>query len=181
MLLRRAGFRFTVSAPDVDEQPEAGEVPVELVERLAAEKARSAASAGPAGVVALGADTAVVLEGRPLGKPADADDAVRMLLSLSGRVHEVVTGYALYAGPGERLELASVSTRVDFAAIGPSDAEEYVATGEPMDKAGAYAIQGIGWRFVRSLDGSFTNVMGLPMEEVAPALMRHGVHPDATS
>lgn len=175
VLLRREGFRFDVAAADIDEQILDGETPEAMVVRLAVAKASSAARESGPGCVVLGADTAVVLDGSAMGKPVDESDAVRMLLTLSGRFHDVITGYALTDGPEAPPTEGIVKTRVGFRPIERNDAEQYVATGEPMDKAGAYAIQGLGRRFVSELDGSFTNVMGLPMETIAPLLVGYGI------
>jgi septum formation protein len=164
-LLAHLGVPFTVVAADVDETPRPGEGPVELVRRLAAAKA-----AAVDGDPVLAADTVVELDGEILGKPADAAAARRMLARLSGRSHHVHTGVALRAG--ERLDVEVVTTAVTFAALTPEAIEWYVATGEPLDKAGAYAIQGAGGVFVESIHGSASNVVGLPLATVARLLHR---------
>ncbi len=143
---------------------------------VALDKARAVArewTGGPA--VVLGADTEVVLDGRYLGKPRDAADAVRMLRALSGRTHEVVTGLALVDAPSGREETLAVTTRVTMIDAGDEEIAAYVATGEPLDKAGAYAVQGLGARLVARVDGCFTNVVGLPVETTRRLLERWGL------
>ena len=143
---------------------------------VALDKARAVArqwTGGPA--VVLGADTEVVLDGRYLGKPRDADDAARMLRALSGRTHEVVTGLALVDAPSGREETLAVTTRVTMIDAGDEEIAAYVATGEPLDKAGAYAVQGLGARLVARVDGCFTNVVGLPVETTRRLLERWGL------
>jgi len=146
------------------------------VAAVALDKARAVArewTGGPA--IVLGADTEVVLDGRYLGKPRDAADAVRMLLALSGRTHEVVTGLALVDAPSGREETLAVTTRVTMIDAGDEEIAAYVATGEPLDKAGAYAVQGLGARLVARVDGCFTNVVGLPVETTRRLLERWGL------
>jgi septum formation protein len=146
------------------------------VAAVALDKARAVArewTGGPA--VVLGADTEVVLDGRYLGKPRDAADAVRMLRALSGRTHEVVTGLALVDAPSGREETLAVTTRVTMLDASDEDIAAYVATGEPLDKAGAYAVQGLGARLVARVDGCFTNVVGLPVETARRLLERWGL------
>ena len=152
------------------------------VAAVALDKARAVArewTGGPA--IVLGADTEVVLDGRYLGKPRDAADAVRMLRELSGRTHEVVTGLAVvYAlsgwdAPSGREETLAVTTRVTMVDAGAEEIAAYVATGEPLDKAGAYAVQGLGARLVARVDGCFTNVVGLPVETTRRLLKRWGL------
>ena len=135
--------------------------------------ADSRGTAGP--TVVLGADTEVFLDGRALGKPADAADARRMLRALRGRVHEVTTGLALVEVGGEREETASVTTRVRMAEYSEAALEAYVATGEPFDKAGGYAVQGEGARLVAEVDGCYTNVVGLPVETTRRLLAAWGI------
>ena len=161
-LLKQAGIPFSVRPAAIDETPLADETPRRHVERLAREKAL-AVEAGT-GETVLGADTVVVLDGRILGKPADAADAARMLESLSGRMHEVLTGVCLRRGG--RTEASCEVTRVWFAALTPEEVAAYVASGEPMDKAGAYAIQGLASKFISRIEGSYSNVVGLPVEWV---------------
>jgi septum formation protein len=149
--------------------------PAAAVAAVALDKARAVArewTGGPA--VVLGADTEVVLDGRYLGKPRDAADAARMLRELSGRTHEVVTGLALVDAPQRREETLAVTTRVTMIDAGAEEIAAYVATGEPLDKAGAYAVQGLGARLVARVDGCFTNVVGLPVETTRRLLERWG-------
>jgi septum formation protein len=122
----------------------------------------------------LAADTDVVLDGDVLGKPRDEDDARAMLARLSGRVHDVVTGYEVYDAAAGRADGAVVRTRVEFAALGRGEIDAYVATGEPMGKAGGYAIQGRAAGMIRRIEGSYTNVVGLPLREVLETLARMG-------
>jgi septum formation protein len=169
-LLTAAGIRFEVQASDVDETPGPGEAPASCVERLAHAKADAVFRLRPDRLV-LGADTTVVVEGRMLGKPEDASDARRMLEQLGGRAHEVLTGVAL-AGPGVATT-AVASSRVWFRQMTSADIEAYLATGEWHDKAGGYAIQGRAAWFVDQLEGSYTNVVGLPVALVYDLLMRY--------
>ena len=123
----------------------------------------------------LGADTEVVLDGRYLGKPSDVPDALRMLQTLRGRTHEVITGVALVESPGDREETAAVVTRVTMTNATDEDLAAYVATGEPLDKAGAYAVQGRGSLLIDRIDGCYTNVVGLPVETTRRLLQRWGL------
>ena len=150
--------------------------PASAVAAVALDKARAVArewTGGPA--IVLGADTEVVLDGRYLGKPNDAADAARMLRALSGRTHEVVTGLALVEAPSGRAETTAVTTRVTMIDASDKDIAAYVATGEPLDKAGAYAVQGLGGHLVTRVDGCVTNVIGLPVETTRRLLERWGL------
>jgi septum formation protein len=169
-LLTAAGIRFETRAADVDETPWPGEPPEAYVQRLAGEKAAAAARTSPARLV-LGADTTVVVDGRILAKPADAAEAGEMLQQLAGRAHQVLTGVAL-TGQGEPV-VAVASTAVWFAPMTSEDIAWYLATDEWRDKAGAYGIQGRISRFVARIDGSYTNVVGLPVALVCDLLMRY--------
>jgi septum formation protein len=120
------------------------------------------------------ADTLVVIDGEVLNKPADRDEAARFLARLAGRTHEVMTGLAVRTHPEEALETDLTVSRVTFAPMSPDEIAWYASSGEGLDKAGAYALQGIGAMFVASVDGSYTNVIGLPMERLYPHLRRHG-------
>jgi septum formation protein len=160
-LLRAAGIPFQVVPADVDERQHAGEDAGAYVQRLASAKAAHVAKAHP-GRPVLGADTTVVLDGEVLGKPLDAADAVAMLGRLSGRSHRVLTGVCLIGADG-RAETSVASTTVEFRAVSAVEIQEYVASGEPMDKAGAYAIQGGAGGFVARIDGDYDNVVGLPV------------------
>lgn len=176
-LLQIAGISFTVQPADVDETPLQGESAQECAERLAREKALKIAQLCPLDFV-LGADTVVVVSGEILGKPTDANDAARMLRLLSGREHQVITGVCLVR-PNPRnpesVHISSETTLVTMTEISDDEIREYVATGEPMDKAGAYAIQGIASRWVTHLDGCYFNVMGLPVPLVYRMLQKHHV------
>lgn len=167
-LLLQAGFEFEVDPADIDEVPRAGEDGTTLACRLASEKALAVSSRHTESTLVLAADTVVVVDGEAWGKPVDAEDARRMLGILSGRAHEVVTGFCWRRGP--RAHVAAVRTEVRFRALRTADIDRYVATGEPLDKAGAYGIQGRAAGLVRSLRGSYTNVVGLPVAEVLDAL-----------
>jgi septum formation protein len=158
-ILRQAGIPFVVRAAPVDETPLSQETPEDYVRRLAEAKAR-AVPAGPDEIV-LGADTTVVVDRKILGKPADAADARRMLTLLSGRRHEVMTGICLRLGE-ERIRDHAV-TAVWFVPMTTREIDDYVATGEPMDKAGAYAVQGTASKFIPRIEGCYYNVMGLPI------------------
>jgi septum formation protein len=162
-LLSAAGFTFTVRPVDIDEQPLDGESPRDYVLRLAIEKAAAAAAAPNAnpGEVVLAADTSVVVGDQILGKPRDGEDARRMLALLSGREHEVLTGVAIRRDGREVTALAC--SRVHFLPLTTEEITWYVASGEPMDKAGAYAVQGLASRFVAEIHGSYANVVGLPV------------------
>ena len=162
-LLRSAGFEFEVRPSSVAEESLPGEAPVAFVRRLACEKARKVAVESPAESLVLGADTSVVVDGDILGKPADPEDASRMLRMLSGRSHEVLTGVCLVRAPSRLEALEHSSTLVWFRELSDAEIRDYVASGEPFDKAGAYAIQGRASRFVTRIDGCYSNVVGLPV------------------
>lgn len=197
-LLARIGLHPEVRPADLDETPHPGEAPSELVVRLAAAKADAAVGRGDGAVrrrgddavpgrgddtvpghgddeVVLAADTEVVLDGRTLGKPRDRDDADAMLSALSERTHEVITGVAVRRG--ERTHTTCVTTRVTFRALDDADIAWYVATGEPDGKAGGYAIQGAGAVLVAGIEGSDTNVIGLPLPATVALLRRAGFDP----
>ena len=181
-LLRSAGIPFQVQPADLDETPLPGESARDCAERLAREKALAVWRTRPADFV-LGADTVVVIDSAILGKPVDANDAARMLRKLSGLIHQVITGVCLVspagsgnsatsantsnskAGNGE-VRTSSETTLVTFADLTDSEIRDYVATGEPMDKAGAYAIQGIASRWIPHIEGDYSNVVGLPVARV---------------
>ena len=168
-LLRSAGFQFQVVPVDVDERLLAGEDPAVMVQRLATEKAALVSDRVPDGAV-IGADTVVVVDGVILGKPGDDRDAAGMLRRLSGRSHEVLTGVAVHAN-GRRL-VAVERTVVWFLPLSDADIAWYVSSGEPLDKAGAYAVQGLASRFVTRIEGSYSNVVGLPVARVCELLNR---------
>jgi septum formation protein len=175
-LLAGAGYEFTVEVPDVDETAHEDEEPAAMVARLAAAKARAVSDTAPEHACILACDTTVVLDGAILGKPASPEHAVEMLLRIAGRSHTVTSGYALHVDCSAPI-VATVDSFVIMAPISTDEAAAYVATEEPLDKAGSYAIQGIGRRFVDHYEGSFSNIMGLPMEAVVPELSRLGVKP----
>jgi septum formation protein len=172
-LLRAAGIPFEMRAPDVDERQLAGETADVYVRRLAEAKAARVA-AGMPGRLVLGADTTVVVDGDVLGKPRDAADAAAMLARLSGRSHLVLTGVCLIE-PDGHVETAVASTTVEFRPLPPVEIERYVASGEPMDKAGAYAIQGQAGPFVARIDGDYDNVVGLPVALIQAMCRARGI------
>ncbi len=189
-LLRNAGIDFLAQPADVAEVREPGESPTDFARRLARDKAQAVWSAceteaarhtptvradegrAPTDLLVLGADTIVVVEDLVLGKPASADDAARMLRLLSGRTHQVITGVCLM-GEGFQ-DVRSETTDVSFDVLTASDIAAYIAHGEPMDKAGAYAIQGIASRWICRLEGCYFNVVGLPVPLVYRMLREHG-------
>ena len=191
-LLRNAGISFEVRPAEVDERSRAGEPPLEYVQRLAREKALAVLATAPAGAHVLGADTTVAVDGESLGKPADPADARRMLSRLSGRTHQVMTGVCLAWRRGDAngadaiergVECADMErgvecdveaevTEVEFAPLSEAEIAAYVALGEPMDKAGAYAIQGRASRWIPRIQGCYFNVVGLPVARVCAMLQR---------
>jgi septum formation protein len=182
-LLRNAGISFVVQPADIDETPRLGEAPRGYAERLAQEKALTVWRLRPQDLV-LGADTIVVIDEMILGKPVDAADAIRMLRLLSGRVHRVITGVCVMgAASSDQLlvtsksevanffeQSASETTLVTMNELSDAEIHDYVATGEPMDKAGAYAIQGIASRWIPRIEGDYSNVVGLPVAMVCAML-----------
>jgi septum formation protein len=173
-LLQTLGLPFTVMTSDVDESTQPGMSPEAVVEELALRKARAVASRLDAGVV-LGSDTVVVLDGHILGKPADEPDAFRMLSALQGREHTVYSGVALIDAATGRLEVAHSKTVVRIRPLTEREIRAYIATKEPMDKAGSYAIQGIGSTLVESIEGDYFTVVGLPLCLTANLLSRFGI------
>lgn len=181
-LLRNARIHFQVQPAEIPEIRCNGELPGEFARRLARDKARAVFEAlqPPTGTLVLGADTIVVVEGEVLGKPADRQDAWRMLRQLSGRQHEVTTGVCLIgykhvpAGDAIFEDVRSATTQVFFVPLADDDIRGYIATGEPDDKAGAYAIQGVASRWVTHIEGDYFNVMGLPVSLVCRMLREHG-------
>ena len=168
-LMSLAGIPFSVVAADICEDVLPGEAPADHVIRLSKEKANAVAIRNE-GRFFIGADTVVVLDGAILGKPVDEADATRMLKLLSGRNHEVITGFTVFDKVTSIHVSRSVSTEVTFKLLQEYEIMTYVSTGCPMDKAGAYAIQGGAVHFVRSINGSYTNVIGLPMTELYEVL-----------
>lgn len=174
-LLGQVGLTFEIVSPEVDEAQYGGLPPRELVQTLSRAKALDAARRVPAGSLVLGADTVVVLDGQALGKPDGPEGARVMLTALSGRTHEVWTGFTLCRDGAVHTE--AVATEVTFRALAPEEIDRYVATGEPLDKAGAYGIQGRGALLVAQIRGDYSNVVGLPLCAVGQALRRFGVDP----
>jgi septum formation protein len=173
-ILRNAGLTFTVLSSAVDETPIPGEPPQELAQRLAVAKAElvAARAVGPAIVIA--ADTVVTVEGTILGKPRTTEDARQMLEKLSGRTHSVITGVALIRLPdAERRQFVEV-TQVSFARMSNEEILRYLGSGEPFDKAGAYAIQGQAGRYIPRIDGCYFNVVGLPLARLYRAITELG-------
>lgn len=174
-LLRQLGLTFTVVTPDIDEHPREAEPARRYVQRMSMEKLDAArpllADVGDCVIVC--ADTEVVLDGRILGKPADETDCVNMLLALSAREHRVMTGVTVAGAHGASAFV--VETRVTFRRLRPIECVAYWATGEPGDKAGGYGIQGLGAIFVEKIEGSYSNVVGLPLMELARSLEKQGI------
>ena len=171
-LLSAAGFEVAVDPANVDETRMGDETPASYVLRLARLKAESVAARHP-GQVVLGADTVVVVGGALLGKPRDADDASAMLRRLSGRAHHVMTGVAVVAHGQTHAEVET--TTVWVSEVSPADVAWYAASGEPLDKAGGYAIQGLASRFIPRIEGSYSNVVGLPVATVFRLMRRAAV------
>jgi septum formation protein len=174
-LLAQLGVPFELVDLEIDETPQPGETPDALVQRLAAEKAQAGRARldDGGGHLVLGADTIVVLGDQALGKPRDAADAGRLLARLSGRCHEVLSAVALATADGTRVR--SSRSRVCFRELTAGERDAYVASGEPLDKAGGYGIQGRAAAFVRDLQGSYSGVVGLPLFETAELLTEAGV------
>ena len=173
-LLERMGIRdFETISPNVDESAFHGLPPEELVRRLSAEKAAAVAGRAGEDAIVIAADTVVALEGAVLGKPADELDAFKMLSALSGVRHQVYTGVTVCRG-GEK-QTAHEVTDVTFRELSEEEIEHYIATGEPMDKAGAYGIQGYGALLIQGISGDYYNVMGLPVCRLSGMLARFGV------
>ncbi len=175
-LLLRAGFAFEIVESGVDELLRAGEGGSAYALRMAVEKALAVSAIRP-GAIVLAADTIVELSGRVLEKPVDAAEARAMLAALAGATHTVVTAFAI-ALAGAVEDRCAVASRVTFRALSAAEIAEYVAGGEPMDKAGAYGIQGRGADFILAVEGPRDNVMGLPVAATAAALARRGILPE---
>ena len=182
-LLREAGIPFEVDPAHIAEDQAPGEAPLAYALRLAEEKARAVAIRHP-GCYVLGADTIVVVDGEVLGKPVDAADAARMLRQLSGRGHEVTTAVSLVSpshatpsvsGARPKADTRSSTTKVFFREIAEEEIQKYVAGGEPMDKAGAYAIQGGAAQWADRMEGEYSNVVGLPLQLIAEMLKAGGL------
>lgn len=173
-LLERMGISFQVMEPEVEEELGRGETPRAFVERIAREKATEVAQRAP-GAWVLGADTIVVLGEEVLGKPRDEEEAASMLRRLSGRVHKVLTAFSLLNLAEGRSFQGVEETKVKFIPLQEADIRWYVSTGEPLGKAGAYAIQGAGGAFIEWIKGSYTNVVGLPVAQILGPLREIGI------
>lgn len=173
-LLAETGLAFTVAVSAVDEDDVGGESPKDIARQRALYKARAVARTLDRGLV-IGADTIVVCQGQVLGKPRDTQDAKRLLSLLSGRSHRVITGVCVCQAPAGRTVLDAACTKVTFRHLEAEEIDRYVATGEPMDKAGAYGIQGRGALLVERIVGDYFNVVGLPLTLLARLLKEFGV------
>ena len=173
-LLRQVGVSFTVDPADVDERPFPGERPEDYAVRVALDKARVAAARSKNGVI-IAADTIVVVDDTILGKPADRNDAERMLTVLSGRVHRVITGLAVIDAASGKTMTNSAVTSVWFRDLSQQEIQSYIAGGEPLDKAGAYGIQGKGALLVKQIEGCYFNVVGLPLSLLGELLRKFGI------
>ena len=176
-LLKQAGYAFEIVVSDADESLPAGITPEKAVRRNAARKAQAVAETNP-GAVVLGCDTVVAIDGEILGKPQDEAEAKAMLRRLSGNTHTVYSGVCITDGKKETV--FAVATDVTFYALSDRTIDAYAATKEPMDKAGAYGIQGLGCVLVKEISGDYSNVVGLPLSESARALAAFGVHGTVT-
>ena len=172
-LLTRIGLTFRISSPDVDETVEPGLSPADTVETLSLRKARAAAKNARPDELIIAADTVVALDDDVLGKPRDGDDAFAMLSALSGREHRVYTGVTVLRG--DRAVTEHEETAVAFRELSPDEIRGYIATGEPLDKAGAYGIQGVGALLVSGIRGDYSNVMGLPVFRLGRILRDFGL------
>ena len=173
-LLEQMGVRdFRIVTPDIDEHMDRGLPPAELVRQISLEKAQAVAAQADPNTVVIAADTVVALDGVVLGKPADKEEAFRMLSLLSGNRHQVYTGLTVLRG--EQVFSQWEETAVTFRSLTAEEIEAYIATGEPMDKAGAYGIQGLGALLVSNIDGDYFNVMGLPVYRLGRMLAGFGV------
>ena len=172
-LLRQLGLRFEVLPAEVLEQPQPAQSPADYAVSMALAKARTGSTLAREPLPVLGADTDVVLDGEILGKPLNREHGLSLLARLSGRTHEVYSAVAMVLR--DRTQTALSVTRVNFAVISPAMASAYWDTGEPVGKAGAYAIQGLGARFVKTIEGSYSGVMGLPLYETCELLKAFGV------
>lgn len=173
-LLGQMGLKFSIRTPDIDEHMERALSPDKLVEAISAEKAAAVCAQAGADSLVIAADTVVVWNGQVLGKPVDEPDARRMLGELSGQTHLVYTGFTVRQG--ERAVTQSECTRVTFRPLTGAEISAYVATSEPMDKAGAYGIQGLGSLLVEGIQGDYFNVMGLPVCALGQVLKQFGIH-----
>jgi|ERR1700690_2589192 septum formation protein len=180
-ILRDAGVTFSVLTSAVDETPYSGESPEQLVQRLADAKADLVAARALGPVIVIAADTVVVLDNKILGKPRSTDDARQMLEQLSGRTHSVLTGVSLIRLPDVERRQFVETTLVHFSRLSRDDITSYLATSEPYDKAGAYAIQGRAGRYIPQIEGCYFNVVGLPIAHLLTALRELGWNKDSAS
>lgn len=171
-LLRKQGICFEINIPNIPEIQKEGESPDEFVKRLSAEKAGAVARGLFSSSYVLAADTVVVLHELLFGKPANTNEARAMLQKLIRQTHRVITGFSILQSPDKIVCVETDVSEVTFKPLSSKEIDDYVATGEPMDKAGAYAAQGIGQKFIEKIKGSKTNVIGLPMEKVIPWLKK---------
>ncbi len=174
-LLARVGLDFEVIEPRVRERARRGEGPLDFAKRMAREKALSVSGSVRRGRIVVGSDTVVSVSGETLGKPKSEEDAFSMLQKLSGKTHEVITGFCVAKSPGEIIYLSATRTEVRMKSLDTKGMRRYIKTGEPMDKAGAYAIQGAGSCLVEWIRGSYTGVVGLPLFELVSVLSSIGV------
>lgn len=169
--LQNLGLDFSTTVPEIDETVQAGESPNAFVERMAKEKGLTVCRTDP-GAWVISGDTVVCIDDRILGKPSSEAEALALLLTLRGRQHVVISGFCVANGGRDIAVVKSVETRVDFADFSEELAKSYVATGEPFDKAGAYGIQGKGAVLVAGVEGSYSNVVGLPLHELTETLLQ---------
>ena len=174
-LLAGVGLDFEVVPPQVPEHARDGEAPLDFAKRMAMEKALYVCAQERRGRIVVGSDTVVSVSGEIFGKPRDEEDAFLMLQKLSGKTHEVITGFCVARPPGDILHLGATRTEVRMKSLDTEEMRRYIKTGEPMDKAGAYAIQGIGSCLVEWIKGSYTGVVGLPLFELISVLSDMGV------
>lgn len=177
-VLRDAGFAFQIISSALDETPFDGESPQDLVRRLAENKAHLVAQRAVGPVLVIAADTLVAIDSQILGKPRDAGEAREMLRQLAGRTHHVHTGLAVIRLPDENSRIELETTQVSFAPFSDEEISAYISTGEPFDKAGAYAVQGRGGRFVTRIEGCYFNVVGLPLARLYRLLREMGWYED---
>jgi len=175
-LLGTLGRPFDVRPSGTDESVEVRETPVQTIEQIALQKAMAVAALDRSAMLVIGADTAVVLGSRILGKPSNCEDAEAMLRQLCGQTHHVVTGLAVVENPAGNCAVSHATTAVTMHSYSDREMKEYVCSGEPEDKAGAYAIQGAGGRLVESIQGCYFNVVGLPLCELSRMLSTVGFH-----
>lgn len=173
-MMKRLTEDFIVSVPDIDETPVDGETPEEMVLRLSAGKAMAVHSRTETDLPVLAADTIVVLDG-VLGKPNDEQDAFSMLKLLSGNTHEVITGVSVIEAKSGRLHSFTERTKVTFSTMSDGEIREYIATGDPLDKAGSYGIQDHGGRYIKGINGCFYNVMGFPFNRIYSVFKKLGI------